>query len=466
MMSRVPIRIRLSLGFALVMGVLLAVVGLFVYDHLEDGLDETIDRELSARLAGAIAIVRDDGDDLGDPARDPLVRVDPGGYVQVLGPDGEVVSATSETLLGEALVEDDPEAMVDLDSGSGFVRARDVTVPDIDLRLRVAAATARDDGVAYTVIAGASLEQRDETLDDLRNLLWIGGPFLLLISVIAGYVLAAAALRPVERMRERAAALSGEEVDQQLPVSPASDEISRLGETLNAMLSRVGIARRRERDFVADASHELRTPLSILRAELDLAGKPGRSEGETSRAIASALEETDRLITLTDDLLVLSRADAGALQLDLRPVDLGLLVEAAKDRLRPLAREMEVEVSSRSESVLVRADSERLGQAVYNLLANAYRHARSQVSVELESGQGKVGIRVLDDGPGFPADMLATAPSRFKRRGDAGSSQGSGLGLAIASEIAIAHGGRLVVANQPDGGADVKLELPEHPAAL
>ena len=136
-------------------------------------------------------------------------------------------------------------------------------------------------GRQVVVVVGESLEQRRRALEGLHTLLAIGGPLALLVASLAGYAVAAAALRPVERMRRRAAELTGE-AEGRLPVPPSRDEISRLGDTLNAMLGRLQAVLSRERSFVSDASHELRTPLAILRTELELALR-GDSTQERAR---------------------------------------------------------------------------------------------------------------------------------------------------------------------------------------
>ena len=461
-MNRLPIRFRLSLGFALVMAVLFGLVGTLVYSQLKDSLDDTIDRELSARLAGAIAIVRDDGDDLGDPVRDPLNRIDPGGFVQVLDPEGRVASATNEALAERPLLEAGALPGGDeLDPETGAVPARDIHVPELEGDLRIAVASARDDGVDYLVIAGASLDQRDETLSDLSRLLWIGGPILLLLTSIAGYLVAAMALRPVDRMRERAAWVSDTSIGERLPVPPARDEISRLGETLNEMLDRIEAAFERERGFVADASHELRTPLAVLRAELDLAMAEGRSPEEMTRAIGSALEETDRLIALAEDLLVLARSDSGGLPLDPVDLDLRTAVGAVISRLDKVGAAEGIKIRSDGvEAAALRADPARFDQALSNLIENGLAHAKSELRVETKTIAGAVEVHVLDDGPGFSDELLGSALERFVRQSPGRDRSGTGLGLAIAAAIAEAHGGEVGLRNRPEGGADVWLRLP------
>jgi signal transduction histidine kinase len=444
-MSRVPVRIRLVLAFAAVMAVVLAGTGLFVYDRLADDLDDTVDRELDARLAGVVAIVRDDGDDLGDPAQDPLVAVDAGAVVQVLDEDGAVAGTTIRELAETPLLA--PERLRALEG------TLDVAVPALDEELRLAAQQAEDDGVTYTVVVGASLAQRNAALADLGRILLVGGPIALLLASLAGYGVAAGALRPVEHMRRRAAELfaSGGS-GQRLPVPPARDELAALGTTLNAMLSRVDRAFERERSFTADASHELRTPLSILKAEVDLALAGERSREELVAALRSASEEIDRLARLADDLLVLARADDGRLPLSLEPVELRELATRVAGRFaaHAAAAARSVEVLP-GEPVVVSGDPLRLEQAISNLVDNALRYGAGAVTVRVDHG----AIHVTDEGPGFMDEQLDRAFDRFE-------GAGAGLGLSIVAAIARAHGGSAHVGNRPQGGADVWIELPAH----
>ena len=142
--------------------------------------------------------------------------------------------------------------------------------------------------VTPTLVVGASLEDRDEALDELLAQLLVVGPLALLLASGAGYFLAAAALRPVESMRREAAEITGDAAGRRLPLPRARDEIHRLGETLNDMLGRLQESLTRERRFVADASHELRTPLALLQTELELALRHKRTPGELEDALRSA----------------------------------------------------------------------------------------------------------------------------------------------------------------------------------
>ena len=199
--------------------------------------------------------------------------------------------------------------------------------------LRLLARPVQADGTEEIVVVGEPLAQRERALDALHALLLIGGPLALLIASAVGYALAAAALRPVERMRRHAAAVTAAGTSERLPVPPANDEIGRLGRTLNEMLARLAVSFKRERAFVSDASHELRTPLAILRTELELALRGEHTQQELEAALRSAAEEAERLSSLAEDLLVIARSDQGRLPVRPEPLEAGA---GAGARRRPL----------------------------------------------------------------------------------------------------------------------------------
>lgn len=448
----IPIRLRLALAFAVLMALVLAATGAFVYVRTSNDLDQQIAKELAARMAAAVAVVRDDGDDLGDPVQDPLSRIDQSGIVQVLGPGRAVADATTESLRAEPLLP--PDRIAELSDGDG--EAVDVDGPDGPLR--VIAARSQDDGVRYSIIAGASLEERNQALSSLSRLLLIGGPIALLLAAIAAYWVATAALRPVDAIRRRAAAISERDPGQRLPSGPADDEISELAATLNGMLARLEEAIGRERRFVADASHELRTPLAILKAEVELALAEGRTPDELRAALLSSGEEVDRLARLADDLLVLARVDEGRLPLHPEAVDAGALAERLAKAFAGSAGERELRVTVAGDPI-AEADPLRLEQALSNLIENAIAHGSGPVEVRVSGTPGSVEIAVVDQGEGFDAEIIGRATERFAR-GPGADGGGAGLGLAIVEAVAAGHGGSVTVANREPAGAIVTLVLP------
>jgi signal transduction histidine kinase len=253
----------------------------------------------------------------------------------------------------------------------------------------------------------------------------MGGPAALLLASLAGYVLIGAALRPVELLR------------------------------------------RRERAFVADASHELRTPLTVLRGELELIARDQPAGAELQETVASAVEETERLTRLADDLLLLTRADHDERAVHTTRESANDLLQSAADRAVRRRPDSHVRITVDGNSdALVLVDRDRLGQALDNLFDNALRHARGSVIVRASDRDTVVELHVIDDGPGFPSDFLPRAWDRFARADNGRSEGGTGLGLAIVRAVVDLHGGTAQAANRPGGGADVWLTLPVAPVAV
>src|SRR5205823_75040 len=262
--------------------------------------------------------------------------------------------------------------------------------------------------------------------------------------------------RTVGTMRRRAAEISADRLGERLPLPGTRDELDRLGETLNEMLARLEAALERERGFVAEAGHELRTPLALLRAELDFALHHAESETELRDALREASAETDRLVQLAGDLLLIASSDRGKLRL--RPEQL-----SARDLLRSVgnrfawraqeaARPLEVDAP---DELAFTGDRLRLEQALGNLVENALRHGEGAVWVQARSVDGRVELHVLDEGAGLPAGFLPRAFQRFSRAEESRTGGGAGLGLAIVAAIAGAHGG-----SAHAEGRDVWITLP------
>jgi signal transduction histidine kinase len=318
-------------------------------------------------------------------------------------------------------------------------------------------------GQRLVVVVGAPLGLRDEALSGLRNELLIGGPIALLVASLIGYLVAAGALRPVERMRIRANAISDRHLTERLPVPRTRDEISRLGETLNAMLERIEGGVKREREFLADASHELRTPLSLLRAEVELALDAPRTNDELLVAVRSIGEEADRLSQLAEDLLLLNRIDEGRLPLRPEPIALDELLDSVGTRFRRRAGETGRQIDTAGHGLILSGDRLRLEQALGNLIENALRYGAGTIRLFSLEQRTRLEIHVTDEGHGLPVAFAPRAFERFSRANEARISPGAGLGLAIVKAIAEAHGATVTTANTPQGGADICLSFPREP---
>jgi signal transduction histidine kinase len=444
------IRLRVALVFALALAIAFTLGGWLFLSQLSAAMLRTTDANLAARLSQA-GSPSEDGEGPGRAITTAALA--PGEYaVQIITPSGQVKSSNTGAaplltaaelaqarrgrLLLNRTVEDEPGRVLAIPIGEGRV-----------------------------AIAGVSLDNNNSALRQVTIGLVIGGAVFVLIAGVGAYWLARAALAPVERLRREVAALSERDAGAMLRVPGTHDEIAALAGTMNALLVRLRRALARQRAFVADASHELRTPFAVLHGELELAGRPGRSKEELSAAVASAAEEAGRLTRITDDLLLLARGDEDKLSLQPERTDIAALLAASAERARSRAAAAGVTCQvSAAPGLTAVVDAGRIRQAVDNLVDNALRFAPRGTQVVISAGitGPSLVIEVRDRGPGFPPDFLPHAFERFRRPGQdrARSAGGAGLGLAIVQAIAIAHGGRAVASNDPEGGAIVRLELP------
>jgi two-component system OmpR family sensor kinase len=450
-----PLRVRLTGAFALGMALVLAGLGAFVYVRVGRDLMASIDLGLRSR---AQVIV--DGIDRGGPsvpqAPGTLIDTDES-FSQLIDPNGGVLQSSAPGS-GAALLP--LQDLRRLRAPTFFVKL----IAEIDTDpVRLLAVPANAAGGRRFVVVGATLGDRRDALERLLIALAIGGPAALALTSLAGWIVAGLGLRPVERMRQEAAAISISEPNRRLPVPSTGDELSRLAATLNSMLDRLQQAFERERRFVDDASHELRTPLSVLKMELDLALARARTPEELEGALRSALGETDRLVRLAEDLLVLARAERNTLPVHREDVPVASLLagicSAYQSRARAAGIRIEVDRPEGTASV----DPARLRQAVENLLDNSLRltPAGGMVRVRVVRDGEAFTLAVEDSGPGFPDDLLQRAFEPFARSeahgGDGEGRAGAGLGLAIVRAVAEAHGGTATAENLPGGGARLTL---------
>lgn len=437
MISRLPVRWRLTAAFAAGMVVVLALAGAFVYVKVRSDLTESLDESLAARADVIAALVASgDVDGSSDLAGERQVDAEDG-FVQLLRPGGGVAASTLDFYEPEKVIS--PAEAAKAVAGP-LLLERSVRGIDGEARILLRSVTTPDG--QGTVVVGATTEDRTEALAGLTGAFAIGGPIAILVASLLGYLLAGRALAPVEAMRRRATGITLERSGERLPLPAADDELHRLGETLNGMLDRIEATLERERVFVADASHELRTPLAILRSELELAAKPGRAREQLRNAIRSAAEEVDRLSRLAEDLLVIARSDQGRLPIKRERVRLAPLLERVRSRFaarsRELGRSIEVTAPEGTEAEL---DPLRIEQALGNLVDNALRHGAGAVELGASVDDGRVTLEVRDQGPGFPDGFGERAFERFTRADDGRAGGGTGLGLAIVRAIATAHDG-------------------------
>jgi signal transduction histidine kinase len=313
------------------------------------------------------------------------------------------------------------------------------------------------DGPA-TLLVGRSLGDAHEATRLVARSLAVGLPVLLLVVGVTAWRVVGRALRPVDQVRAEVEAISGARLHRRVTVPPASDEIQRLALTMNGMLARLDDAQERQRRFVSDASHELRSPVASIRHAVEVAlAHPDRTD--TAVLAETVLEENLRVEAMIEDLLALARSE-GTTGRPRCTVDLDDLVFEALTRV-PAGGRVQVDRAGVS-GAQVHGDPDALSRMVRNLVANAVRHARTRIAVDLVEAHGSVVLRVGDDGLGIPAGDRARVFERFVRLDEARTRDdgGTGLGLAIVAEVAGAHGGTAEATNSRLGGACVEVRLP------
>jgi two-component system, OmpR family, sensor kinase len=436
------------------MAVVLAGIAVGLYLRFESQLDETINQGLRSRAGDVTLFLQRPAGGLGGAQR-PLVDRDES-FAQILELDGSVYDA-SAALRDQPLLT--PAEVRAATGRKQTILSRRNPFEAEPARLLATPVSAQ--GRRLLVVVGTDSDDRDATLRNLVLSFLIGGPVALLLASLAGYGVASAALAPVEQMRRKAAQITDHTPGERLPVGRTDDEIARLGTTLNTMLERLERSFERERAFVADASHELRTPLAILKTEIELALREGRTHAELVAALRSAAEETDRLAELAEALLIIARADGGKLALASTALRSDELLEDVRSRFAVWlhANDRQLVVADDTAAALT-GDRRRLEQALGNLVENALHHGAGTIHLAADADPQRIELHVRDEGPGFPPQFIAEAFERFTRADPARTRGGSGLGLSIVQVIAGAHGGVARAANHPDGGADVWIELP------
>ncbi len=393
----------------------------------------------------------------------PMDQVVPSGrgygdvVLQVLSRDGRVL-ATSDTGADAPITSLRPEP-----GRSESEQVSAVAGVDQDAFVVVAHGTTSPAGEPLIAVVANPVHVEEGTISRLVLVGIIAGLLVLGITTVLVRWAVGAALTPVERMRGQLAGIDGRTMGDRVAVPATGDELTRLGDTMNRMLERLEGAYATQKAFVSDASHELRSPLATVRTSVELASADptGRVWEETRGTL---MTEILRLQALVEDLLTLSKYDAGALPLRTRECDLDDLVLAAVRRLRG-ETDLAVEVSL--EPVRAVADPDRLGQVLRNLLDNAARHAAGRIRVTLASSADGARVTVDNDGAAVPEDQRAVVFERFVRLDDTRDrdSGGSGLGLAIAADLVRGHGGSIATSETDDGWCRFEFVLPPTSAA-
>jgi two-component system OmpR family sensor kinase len=440
-LSRLPLRVRLVAGFSATMLFVLTAAGAFVYWRVQ----YAVDHRLNTQLAKTARVVAPLVTSTGEISDDDALRA-AGDHYQVLDQAGQVLTgdktAGSSPLLDPNEVHSALQHPVRKDLGD-FLPAS-----NRPLRVYAKALPASTGGDAAVLVVATKRNQRDEALRELLGQLMAAGVGALIITAVVGDRLARAALRPVERYRSQAADIASGATGVRLDV-PAhrDDEVTRLGHTLNDVLSALEDALEHERRFVNDASHELRTPLTLLTSRVQLALRRRRTLSEHEEILEEIGTDVARLSQLAEQLLALgteqsnTHADESAdlAAMALKQVEIRRSLAPSDSPFSPPGSLQ----ASASGPVVVAVGPTRLTQLVDNLLDNAAAHGSPPVTVAVDAVDGAARLMVADAGPGMDRALLSTATQRFARAPDARPRPGSGLGLSLVDSIVSNASGQL-----------------------
>jgi two-component system, OmpR family, heavy metal sensor histidine kinase CusS len=378
-----------------------------------------------------------------------------GAIFEVAGPDGQWIFRSPRFLKSQTLL------------SAPTTGAIVFLTTNLDLQqFRIAQQVVVLDGQPFRIDVAVPTEPFDQALDNFRLIEKRFLPLLVVLASLLGYWLSGRALAPVNRIIESAEKIGVQDLSHRLTVPEAKDDLRRLTETVNAMLSRIELSVNRIQQFTADASHDLRTPLALIRTNAELALRRPRSESEyreTLERILGASEETTQLI---EALLTLARADLGAAQLHFDHVELMPLLCKSAQKASMLALEKGVTFSESlaEEPMLLRADNAAIERLFLALLENAVKYTPAGGRVQFRSfSDGEFAILTVEDtGIGISAEDLPRIFDRFFRADQARSREvpGSGLGLSIARWIVAAHKGTIEVTSRLGQGSVFRVLLP------
>ncbi len=333
-------------------------------------------------------------------------------------------------------------------------------------RFRLATLPLHDEtGQEYYVRIGFPLGTIDEAFQNLRLFLLAGGPLLVAMAALGGWILARGSLQPVANITQAARQISAHGLARRIPLRGVHDELDELALTFNEMLGRLQSSFEQVRNFSFDAAHELRTPLTAMRGETELAILKNSSSEELRRVLRSNLEEINRITAIVNDLLMVAQGEAGALELRRESVSLSDLAGSIVETIQVLAEDKDVKLEAAIQpGITVTGDSLRLSQLLLNLLDNAIKHSSAGQTVRLtieKNGGGPI-LKIEDTGSGIAEQDIPHIFDRFFRTDRSRSQQvpGSGLGLSICKWIVDAHGGSIDVESKLGAGSVFKVQLP------
>jgi heavy metal sensor kinase len=442
------LRVRFALWTTVMMLIVLILFGTFVYISMWQGLSIAIDDSIEFSTSQAMAAVNIENgkvnfsDSLPESSTADLREK--GFTVRILSTNGDLLQSVGPY---RDLIIDHTSIQYASNKISGFST---INLNDSESIRVYTAPIIENQNIVGIIQVMQSLATLHETLDRLSLMILISVPLLLMITALSGYFLAARALSPIDQITRTAQRISTEDLSARLNLHGNDDEIGRLANTFDSMISRLEKGFNREHQFTSDASHELRTPLAAMQAILSVTrGKP-RSPEDYEKAMDDLLEETSRLRALTEDLLYIARGDSRPIT-SYEKVDLSNLLIDVSESLRPLAESKGLLLKQNIQGGLyLFGNSDALIRAFVNLLDNAIKYTEygEIVTEAKKNDKNSIEISISDTGRGIDQENLTHIFDRFYRVDESRTTQGFGLGLSIVQEIVKAHKGTITVTSQ------------------
>ncbi|KJH70037.1 sensor histidine kinase [Aliterella atlantica] len=450
--SRIPVRIQLASWYVLLLALILGSIAGYLYFRLERKL--LVKTDTALQIASAQSLVYLDRQPVlafeqAPRQRQTALRLSQLGLAaRLITPEGKVVD-------GFGRYQDVP---IWVPTTSGYMT---LATDGIDWRL-ISQPVIRAGRIVGWLQVAQSLEPLEDIARELPTEILLNLPLILLVAVLGGLFLSNRALSPVRHITQTARVITATDLSQRIHYQGASDEVGKLAITFDRMLDRLQAALDREQRFTADAAHELRTPLTVMKGRLEVTRSRSRSQEEYDRTLQKLEQEVDRLIRLTNGLLLLAKIDRRQLPFALQSVNLSDLLEIIVEQVEPLADTREITlIADLAPELWMKGDPDHLTSLFLNLLDNAVKYTKEGGVVRLWSNieTAKIQVCVSNTGAGISPEHLPYLFERFYRVESARSQGGAGLGLAIAQEMVRLHNGT-IEASSESGTTNFTVKLP------
>ncbi|CCU83627.1 MULTISPECIES: ATP-binding protein [Mesotoga] len=454
MKKLLPIRIKLTLWYVLFLGVILFAFSILIYMILSAQLHSETDSSLrivSSQLLANIEIVQN------YPVFKKTVEMDSltnrllaeGFAVRLMDNSGSIVEGFGPFGILKASIDLTDKEFSSVSTSVGVWRIFTLQI-----------------GQWGWIQVGESLSSVRVALFRLSRLMMLIGPTIIILAVVGGFYLAKKSLEPVERITLLAEEISVEKLNKRLNLTLPDDELGHLASTFDGMLERLEESVKKQRQFTSDAAHELRTPLTAIRSIVDVTLHRDRSSEEYVSALLQIQNEIERLSSVIDDLLIITRLENTLPKREFAVFSVSALIWEVLETMMVLAKEKNIEIETDlQENLEIAGDRKHLSRAVFNLVDNAIKYTpengKIRIAAKLSESKERIEIIVEDNGIGIQLEDMERIFDRFYRVDRARSqTRGTGLGLSIAKEIVKAHGGVISVKSSPGKGSTFKVSLP------